>query len=112
MCPSGTMISSRLRWGSVDIDLIRDKANELAPRRGPRQELPPLGENLIVTVAHARMDAQAASENTDTTSIEYIPGSSTAPSSSRSAPFPALVPLDRVQKLQAQMATLLHHIQP
>ena len=27
------------------------------------------------------------------------------------APFPALVPLARVQKLEAQMATLMHHIQ-
>ena len=26
--------------GSVDIGLIRDEANELAPRRGPRQEFP------------------------------------------------------------------------
>ena len=52
---------------------------------------------------------QAAS--TDTTLVESIPGSSTPPSSSRSAPLPALVPLARVQKLEAQMATLLHHIQ-
>ena len=28
------------------------------------------------------------------------------------SPFPALVPLARVQKLEAQIATLLHHIQP
>ena len=56
------------------------------------------------------MSMKAAS--TDTTLVESIPGSSTAPSSSRSAPFPALVPLARVQKLEAQMATLLHHIQP
>ncbi|TMX00848.1 hypothetical protein EJD97_025831 [Solanum chilense] len=38
--------------------------------------------------------------------------SSTAPSSSYSAPSHALVPLARVQKLEAQMATILHHIQP
>ena len=44
--------------------------------------------------------------------VESIQGSRTAPRSSRSAPFPALVPLARVQKLEAQMATLLHHIQP
>ena len=55
---------------------------------------------------------QSAFETTDTTPVESIPGSSTAPSSSRSAPFPALVPLARVQKLEAQMVTLLHHIQP
>ncbi|TMX04506.1 hypothetical protein EJD97_007921 [Solanum chilense] len=36
----------------------------------------------------------------------------TTPSSSLLAPFPALVPLARVQKLEAQMATLLHYIHP
>ena len=55
---------------------------------------------------------QDVSETTDTTPVESILGSSTAPSSSHSAPFPALVPLARVQKLEAQMATLQHHIQP
>ena len=96
--------------GIVDIGLIRDEANELAPRRGPHPELPPLGDNLADTVAQARTATQAAS--TDTTPVESIPSSSTAPSSSRSAPLPTLVPLARVQKLEAQMATLLHHIQP
>ena len=98
--------------GNIDIGLIKDEANELAPRRRLRPELPPLSENLVDMVAHAVMDTQAASETTDTTPIESIPGSSTAPSSSRTAPLPALVPLARVQKLEAQMATLLHHIQP
>ena len=51
---------------------------------------------------------QAAS--TDTTSVESIPGISTASCSSLRDPLPALVPLARVQKLKAQMATLLHHI--
>ena len=32
--------------GTVDIGLIRDEANELDPRRGPRPEFPPLGDNL------------------------------------------------------------------
>ena len=96
--------------GTVDIGLIRDEANEFAPRRGPRPELPPLGYHLPDTVAHARTSTQSAS--TDTTPVESIPGNSTAPSSSRSAPFPALVLLARVQKLEAQVATLLHHIQP
>ena len=98
--------------GTVDIGLIRDEANELAPRRGPRPELPLLGENLADTVAHARTATKTSFETTDTTPVESIPGSSTAPRSSRSYPFPALVPLARVQKLKAQMATLLHHIQP
>ena len=57
--------------GTVDIDLIRDQANELAPRRGPRQELPPrrgrrlelppLVDNLAYTVAKVRTATQAAS---------------------------------------------------
>ena len=80
--------------GTVDIGLIKDEANELAPRRGHHPELPPLGDNLADTVAHARTATQEAS--TDTTLVESIPGSSTARSSSPSAPFPALVPLARV----------------
>ena len=84
----------------------------MALRRGPRPELPPLGENLADTVAHARTARQAASETTDTIPVESIPDSSTAPISSRSDPLPTLVPLARVQKLEAKMATLLHHIQP
>ncbi|TMW99023.1 hypothetical protein EJD97_003176, partial [Solanum chilense] len=96
--------------GTVDIVLIRDKANELAPCRRPCQELPPLCDNMANTVAHALTAMQVASS--DTTPGESIPGSSTAPISSCSAPFPALVPLASVKKLEAQMATLAHHIQP
>ena len=40
--------------GIVDIDLIRDEANELAPCRGPHQEFPPLGDNLAEMVAQDR----------------------------------------------------------
>ena len=80
--------------GTVDVGLIRDEANELAPRRGPRPELPPLADNLADTVAQDRTAMQAAS--TDTTPVESIPGSSTAPRSSRTAPLPALVLLARV----------------
>ena len=75
--------------GTVDIDLIRDEANELDPHRGPRPELPPLGENFVDTVAHARTAMQSASKTTDTTPVESIPGSSTAPGSFRLAPFPS-----------------------
>ena len=78
--------------GTVDIGLIRDEANELAPRRGPRPELPPLGDNLADTVAQARTATQAAFETTDTTPVESILGSSTNLSSSRSAPFPCSGP--------------------
>ena len=96
--------------GTTDIGLIRDEDNELDPRRGSRPKLPTLGDNLANMVAQARTATQEAS--TDNTPVESIPSSSTAPRSSRSAPFPSLVPLARVQKLEAQMATLLHYIQP
>ena len=81
--------------GTVDVGLIRDKANELGPCRGAHPELPPLADDLADTVTQARTATQAS---TDTTPVESIPGSSTAPSSSRTAPLPALVPLSRVQK--------------
>ena len=68
---------------AVDVGLIRDEANELAPRRGPRPDLPPLADDLADMVSQTRMVMQAAS--TDTTLVESIPGSSTAPSSSRSS---------------------------
>ena len=38
----------------VDVGLIKDKANELAPRRGPHPELPPLTDDFADTVAQAR----------------------------------------------------------
>ena len=95
--------------GIVDVGLIRDEANELAPRRGPRPELPPLADDLADTVAQARAATQVS---TDTTPVESIPGSSPAPSSSRTALLPLPAPLARVQKFEAQMTTLLHHIQP
>ena len=95
--------------GTVDVGLIRDEANELALRIGPHPELPPLADDLADTVAQAHTATHAAS--TDTTSVECIQGSSTAPSSSHIAPLPALVPLARVQKLEEKMATLLYHIQ-
>ena len=82
----------------------------MAPHRGPRLEFPPLVDNLADTVVQACTATEAAS--TDNTPVESIPGSSTAPTSSRSAPFLALVSLARVQKLEAEMASLLHHIQP
>ena len=85
-------------------------AYELAPRREPRLELLPLGDNLDDTVAQDRMATQAAS--TETTPVESILGCSSTPSSSRSAPLPALVPLAMVQKLEAHMAIILHHILP
>ena len=84
----------------------------MSPRRGPRPKVLLLGENLPDTVAHDKQATQATSPPTNTTLVQSITGSSTAPSSSRSTTFRALVPLIRVQQLEAQMATLLHHIQP
>ena len=88
--------------------MLASSLNELAPRRGPRPEHPPLADDLADMVAQARTATQATS--TDTTPVEFIPGSRTAPSSSRTAPLLEQVPLARVKKLEAQMATLLHHI--
>ena len=90
--------------------MLASSLNELAPRRGPRPEHPPLADDLANTVSQARTATQAASS--DTTPVESISGSSAAPSSPRTTLLPALVPLARVQKLEAQMATLLHHIHP
>ena len=80
--------------GTVDVGLIRYEDNELAPCRGPCPELPPLADDLNDTVVQTRTTTQAAS--TDTTPVESFPGSSTVPSSSRTAPLSTLVPLSRV----------------
>ena len=47
--------------GTIDMGLIPDEANELAPHRGPRLEFPPLGDNLADVVAQDRTATQAAS---------------------------------------------------
>ena len=57
----------KTRMGTVDIGLIRDEANELAPCTGPRPDLPPYGDNIAEMVAQARTNAQAASKTTYTT---------------------------------------------
>ena len=54
---------------TIDIGLIRDEANKFVSRRGPRQEVPPLGENLANTVAHDKTATQATSVTTDTTPV-------------------------------------------
>ena len=45
--------------GTVDVGLIRDEVNELAPRRGLRPELPPLADDLADIVAQARTATQS-----------------------------------------------------
>ncbi|KAG5605217.1 hypothetical protein H5410_026709 [Solanum commersonii] len=100
--------------GALDIGLIRDEANIAAPRREPKVEVPPLGTDLADTVGQAQGDDLSAPDHTDTISGSSSQAASMGPSSSRSTPQlgAAVVPLARVQKLEAQMATLLHHIQP
>ena len=84
----------------------------MARNRGPRIEVQPLGENLAATIEQAKGSNPITSKPTDTTLDESIPGVSIALRSSRSIPSATLVSLAMVQKLKAQMATLLHHIQP
>lgn len=73
----------------------------------------PLGENLADMVEQAQVADHATLEPTVATPTESAPGTSVAPSSSRSTPpLTTLVPLARVQNLEAQMSTLLHHIHP
>lgn len=95
----------------MDIGLIRNEVIVTAPWRGPRVYLQSLGENLADTVEQAQGADHATPEPTDTTQAESSPGTSSMPSSSRSTPPKAvLVPIARIQKLEAQMSTLLHHM--
>uniref|UniRef100_M1DPJ2 Integrase core domain containing protein n=1 Tax=Solanum tuberosum TaxID=4113 RepID=M1DPJ2_SOLTU len=100
--------------GALDIDLIRDKANVAAPRREPQIEVPPLGTDLADKVGQVQGGDPIIPDHSDTVPGSLSQVASMAPSSSRSTPQlgAIVVPLARVQKLEAQMATLLHHIQP
>ena len=81
---------------SIDIGLIRDEANELAPHRGPHPKVPLLGENLADTVEQAEAPIQVTSEPSDTTPVESISDGSTTPISSCSTPSATLVSLAMV----------------
>ncbi|TMW98207.1 hypothetical protein EJD97_004364 [Solanum chilense] len=75
--------------------------------------MPPLSKNLTDTVDLVQGAEPSTAEPADTTPEDSTLATSQAPSSSRSIPpSVALVPLARVQSLKAQMATVLHHIQP
>ncbi|KAG5615083.1 hypothetical protein H5410_014907 [Solanum commersonii] len=80
----------------------------------PQVEVLPLGADLADTVGQAQGDDLSIPDPTDTFSGTSSQAASMAPSSSRSTPQlgATVVPLARVQKLEDQMATLLHHIQP
>uniref|UniRef100_M1DUI3 Integrase core domain containing protein n=1 Tax=Solanum tuberosum TaxID=4113 RepID=M1DUI3_SOLTU len=100
--------------GALDIDFIRDEANVATPRREPQIEVPPLGPDLADTVGQAHGCDPIIPEHADAILGSSSQAASMAPSSSRSTPQLGVkvVPMARVQKLEAQMATLLHHIQP
>uniref|UniRef100_M1DPU3 Integrase core domain containing protein n=1 Tax=Solanum tuberosum TaxID=4113 RepID=M1DPU3_SOLTU len=100
--------------GALDIGLIRDEANVAAPRREPQVEVPPLGADLADTVGQAQGGDPSISDHTTTVPASSFQAAIMAPSSSRSTPHlgATVVPLARVQKIEAQMATLLHYIQP
>ena len=97
---------------AMDIGLTLDEATEVTPHRGPHPVVQLLSENLAATIEQAKVDNLDKSELTGTTPVESIPGASTASRSSRSTPSATMVPLARVNKLEAQMDTLLHHILP
>uniref|UniRef100_M1DA23 Integrase core domain containing protein n=1 Tax=Solanum tuberosum TaxID=4113 RepID=M1DA23_SOLTU len=100
--------------GTLDIGLIRDEANVEAPRREPQVEVLPLGADLADTAGQAQGSDPIILDYTDTISASSSQAASGAPSSSRSTPplGATVVQLARVQNLEAQMATLLHQIQP
>ena len=100
--------------GALDIGLIRDEANVAAPRKDPQIEVPPLGPDLADTVGQAQGGDPIIPDHADAVPGSSSQAASVTPSSSRSTPQlgVTVVPLTRVRKLEAQMATLLHHIQP
>ena len=59
--------------GIVDIDVIRDDANVAAPRRGPRFDMQPLGENLADMIEQPKGADHTTSKPTDTTPVESAP---------------------------------------
>ena len=97
---------------TVDIGLIMDEANAFAPRRGTHQEMPPHGENLNDTITHARMATQTAPKPLTLPQWSLSPVEA-LPLAHFSQPLsPLLSCLRGLRKLEAQMATHLHHIQP
>uniref|UniRef100_M1DI20 Integrase core domain containing protein n=1 Tax=Solanum tuberosum TaxID=4113 RepID=M1DI20_SOLTU len=76
-------------------------------------EVPPLGADLADIVGQAQGGDPSFPDHIDTVPGSSSQAASMAPSSSRSTQKlgATVVPLARVQKLEAQMAILLHHIQ-
>lgn len=85
--------------GTVDISLIRDEYNVVAPWRGHGNELQSLSETLADKVELAQGVNPTNSEPTETTMAESAHGTIREPNSSRSTPpSEALVPIARDQK--------------
>uniref|UniRef100_M1DGE0 Integrase core domain containing protein n=1 Tax=Solanum tuberosum TaxID=4113 RepID=M1DGE0_SOLTU len=99
--------------GTLDVGLIRDEVNVAAPRRGPQIDMP-LGTNLVDVVEQMQGDELAPPAHIDDAPASSSQAASQALSSSKATPLSGanVIPLVRVQKLEAQMATLLHHIKP
>uniref|UniRef100_M1DPE1 Integrase core domain containing protein n=1 Tax=Solanum tuberosum TaxID=4113 RepID=M1DPE1_SOLTU len=100
--------------GTLDIGLIRDEENMAAPRREPQIEVPPLGTDLADTMGQAHGGDPIIPDHYNTVLATSSQAASMAHSSARSTPQlgDTIVPLARVHKLEAQMATLLYYIQP
>uniref|UniRef100_M1DJ61 Integrase core domain containing protein n=1 Tax=Solanum tuberosum TaxID=4113 RepID=M1DJ61_SOLTU len=97
----------------IDIGLIRDEANVAAPRNEPQVEVPPFGDYLVADLEHMHDDDTTSPATIVVAQAPPSVAASQAPRSSRathSSSFTA-IPLARVQKLEAQMATLLQHVQ-
>uniref|UniRef100_M1E1D4 Integrase core domain containing protein n=1 Tax=Solanum tuberosum TaxID=4113 RepID=M1E1D4_SOLTU len=100
--------------GTLDIGLIQDAANIAAPRRGPQIDVPALGADLVADVEQMQGEDPTPSAHIDDVPRSPSQAASRAPSSSRATPSSGstIVPLARVQKFEAQMATLLYHVKP
>ncbi|KAG5585795.1 hypothetical protein H5410_046229 [Solanum commersonii] len=98
---------------TLDIGLIQDEANVAAPHRGLRIDVP-LGTDLVDVVEQMQGDKTTHPVHTNDAPASSFQATSQAFSSSRASPplGATVILLVRVQKLEAQMTTLLHHIKP
>uniref|UniRef100_M1DIM9 Integrase core domain containing protein n=1 Tax=Solanum tuberosum TaxID=4113 RepID=M1DIM9_SOLTU len=76
--------------------------------------MPPLGADLVCDVEQIQVDEPPPPATTDDAPASPSQAANQAPSSSRATPSSGSVvmPLARVQKLEAQMDTLLQHVKP
>uniref|UniRef100_M1DN02 Integrase core domain containing protein n=1 Tax=Solanum tuberosum TaxID=4113 RepID=M1DN02_SOLTU len=78
------------------------------------ESIVPMGEDLIHNVGHIQGDGLPTTDPTDEHPASSSQTVSQAPSSSRATPLSGttMIPLARVQKLEGQISTLLHHLKP